>query len=52
LAERDDKRRQEQADQMWRKAEQNRQDGKKKVKTERKVDNSAKARKYGQAIRR
>ena len=51
MADRDDKRRQEQAEEMRREAEQGRQDERERLKAERKDDNAAKARRYGEAIR-
>ena len=50
MADRDDKRRQEKAE-MRREAEQGRQDERERLKAERKDDNAAKARRYGEAIR-
>jgi len=52
MADRDDKRRQEQADEMRREAEQGRQEERERLKAERKDDNAAKDRRYGEAIRR
>ena len=51
MADRDDKRRQEQAEEIRREAEQGRQDERERLKAERKDDNAAKARRYGEAIR-
>jgi len=52
MADRDDKRRYEQAEEMRREAEQGRQDERERLKAERKDNNGARARKYGEAIRR
>jgi len=51
MADRVDKRRQEEAEEMRREAEQGRQDERERLKAERKDDNAAKARRYSQAIR-
>jgi len=49
MADPDDKRRQKQAEEMRREAEQKRQDERERLKAERKDDNAAKARRYGEA---
>ena len=51
MADRDYKRRQEQAEKMQREAEQKRRDERERLKAERTDDNAAKARRYSEAIR-